>query len=147
MLTADQLREAHAQGVECGAHSHTHPELDQLPGPAAADEARRSREVLEDLLGARVESFAYPFGYHRRTVREAVREAGFRSACAVGHLTADEALDRFAIPRLIVADTTDVAELQSLMQATASPLDRALVRAKDVTWRSARRALRLLRRR
>ena len=73
-----------------------------------------------------------------------MRNAGFRSACAVGHLVADESLDRFAIPRLIVYETTGVAELQLLLQRASSSVDRALVRAKDVMWRSARRAFRLL---
>jgi peptidoglycan/xylan/chitin deacetylase (PgdA/CDA1 family) len=146
MLTPEQLRDVQAHGVECGAHSHTHPELDQLRASAVAAEVRRSREVLEDLLGSRVNSFAYPFGYHRRRTKTAVRNAGFLSACAVGHLVADKSLDRFAIPRLIVCDKTSVAELQSLLQGAASPIDRARVHAKDLTWRSARRALRLLRR-
>ncbi|HEX3835257.1 MAG TPA: polysaccharide deacetylase family protein [Solirubrobacteraceae bacterium] len=143
MLTSEQLRDVHAHGVECGAHSHTHPQLDLLRADAVTAEMRRSREVLEDLLGTRVDSFAYPFGYHRRATRNAVRAAGFRSACAVGHLVADESLDRFAVPRLIVSDTTSVAELQLLLQQrTPSPADRALVRAKDLTWRSTRRFLR-----
>ncbi len=141
MLTADQLRDVHAHDVECGAHSHTHPELDRLRTPAVVAEVRRSKEVLEDLLAAHVDSFAYPFGYHRRPSRDAVRDAGFRSACAVGNLAADESLDRFAIPRLIVSDSTGVAELKLLLRRKPSPVDRALAHAKDFTWRSARRAL------
>jgi peptidoglycan/xylan/chitin deacetylase (PgdA/CDA1 family) len=145
MLTPEQLRDVHAHGVECGAHSHSHPQLDQMRADAATAEVRRSRDVLEDLLGTRVDSFAYPFGYHRRATRNVVRAAGFRSACAVAHLVAGESLDPFALPRLIVSDTTGVAELQLLLQQTPSPVDRALVRTKHLTWWSARRVLRLLR--
>jgi peptidoglycan/xylan/chitin deacetylase (PgdA/CDA1 family) len=144
MLTADQLRDVHARGVEVGAHSHTHPELDMLGPTDMAAEVRRPREVLEDLLSAPVSSFAYPFGYHRRPVRDAVREAGYASACAVGHLGATEPLDRYAIPRLIVLDTTSPSDLKVLLERGWSGLDRALVRAKDLTWRSVRRARRLL---
>lgn len=144
ILTPEQLRDVRAHGVECGAHSHTHPELDLLRAPVVADEVRRSREVLEGLLMAPVDSFAYPFGYHRPSVRDAVRDAGFRSACAVGNLVADESLDRFAIPRLIIRDTTGVADLQRLLERQRSPVDAALASAKAFTWRSARRLRRAL---
>jgi peptidoglycan/xylan/chitin deacetylase (PgdA/CDA1 family) len=140
MLTEAQLRDVHGHGVECGAHTHTHPELDRLPASRVTSEVRHSKEVLEDVLNARVSTFSYPYGYHRRSVRNAVRSAGFESACAVGQLVADESLDRFAIPRLSMSCTTTVPELRRLLERTESLSDRALVQVKQVAWRWVRRA-------
>src|SRR5436853_2185524 len=44
MLTWDQIVEINAQGIECGGHSHTHPQLDLLPLSAARREVVQSKE-------------------------------------------------------------------------------------------------------
>jgi len=85
MLTWSQIREAAAEGVEIGGHSHSHPQLDQLPGTALAEELTRSKDLLEQRLGRPVAAMAYPYGYSSRRVRRAVAAAGYRSACAVAN--------------------------------------------------------------
>ena len=64
MLTWSQARELCDAGWEIGAHSRTHPDLTRLPSERVEAEMRDSRAVLEDRLGVRVSSFAYPFGRH-----------------------------------------------------------------------------------
>ena len=60
MLSWRQLRELDRAGVEIGAHSHSHPQLDTLPSTEAWSEILLSKCQIEDHLGHRVESFAYP---------------------------------------------------------------------------------------
>ena len=79
-LSWSELREVHAAGVECGSHSRTHPQLDVEPEARARDEIFGSKKALEDGIGAAVRSFAYPFGYFNRRVRELVRESAYESA-------------------------------------------------------------------
>ncbi|HWE63502.1 MAG TPA: polysaccharide deacetylase family protein, partial [Chloroflexota bacterium] len=62
MLTWEQLADVAAEGVECGAHSLSHPQLDILSSAAARDEVMRSRWLLEQRLGRQVATFAYPHG-------------------------------------------------------------------------------------
>jgi peptidoglycan/xylan/chitin deacetylase (PgdA/CDA1 family) len=102
MMTWPQLREAAALGIELGAHSHSHVDLDILSPSAARNEVLRSRALLEDGIGRPVESFAYPYGKHCEWLREEVRAAGFGSACAVGHALAVDGADNFAIARVAV---------------------------------------------
>ena len=71
MLSWAQLREIAAAGVEIGAHSHTHRELDTLPRAEAAWEVAHSRARLQDELGRPVATFAYPYGYSTAHVRAA----------------------------------------------------------------------------
>jgi peptidoglycan/xylan/chitin deacetylase (PgdA/CDA1 family) len=95
--------------VEVGAHSVTHPSLARLPLDRQRQEVHASKRQLEELVGAPVASFAYPFGgyddFDHRTVR-VVQEAGFERACAnlPGRLT--QRTDPFRIPRLVVRDWT-----------------------------------------
>lgn len=83
IMTADEVGELHRAGVEVGAHTVTHPDLRTLSFEAARDEVRDSREQLEDIIGAPVDVFAYPFGFANATAIEAAGAAGVRAACRV----------------------------------------------------------------
>ena len=62
MLSWREIREMHAYGIEFGAHTLTHPDLTRLPLVEIETEMRESKERIEQILGADVSSFAYPFG-------------------------------------------------------------------------------------
>ena len=85
MLCWNQIREAAAAGVEIGAHSHAHPQLDQITPSQLQDELAVSKALLEDGIGRAVPSLAYPFGYSNARVRQAARATGYRHACAVAN--------------------------------------------------------------
>jgi peptidoglycan/xylan/chitin deacetylase (PgdA/CDA1 family) len=108
MLSWSQVEECDAAGVEVGAHSHSHAQLDQLPDAALRDELSRSRRLLEERLGHDVPHLAYPYGYSSARVRRAVADAGYRLAAAVGNLAAAPGSDGYALPRLTVARDTDL---------------------------------------
>ncbi len=100
------VRAMRDQGMEIGAHTHSHPNLARLTPSAAREELRRSKEVLEDRLGHRVDAMAYPFGKPRRhfgpdTV-DMVAEAGYRTACAVLFRGVRPSDSPLAIPRFFV---------------------------------------------
>ena len=115
MLTWAQVAEVNAAGIECGAHSHTHVQLDTVPLSEAREEIARSKRELEQHLNQPVETFAYPYGYHTARVRELVQEAGFISACAVKHAVSTVDDDRFALSRIIIAADTDVDHFADLV--------------------------------
>lgn len=80
MMTADELRALAAAGVELGAHTVSHPDMEQLGAEACRCEAADSRAALEELTGGPVTSFAYPFCRYGPAAIEGVRAAGFTSA-------------------------------------------------------------------
>ena len=55
-----RLRELPSFGIDIGAHSVSHPDLRRLGAKELRDECERSRKELEDGLGRKVTSFAYP---------------------------------------------------------------------------------------
>ncbi|WP_042393196.1 polysaccharide deacetylase family protein [Streptacidiphilus carbonis] len=146
MLCWKQLDEIAAEGVEVGGHSHSHPELDQLDPIALREELVRNLGLLEDRLQRPVSSFGYPFGYSDRRVRDAVRAAGYRAACAVSNAVASpDRQSPFALSRLTVSERTTPEAFRGLAQGRGvSRLlrrERALTKGYAVV-RGVRRGLR-----
>lgn len=106
MLSWSQVAECDAAGIEVGAHSHSHAQLDQLPDAALRDELARPRRLLAERLGHEVPHLAYPYGYSSARVRRAVADAGYRLAASVGNFAAGPGADGYALPRLTVARDT-----------------------------------------
>lgn len=139
MLNWPELRDISSAGIEIGAHSVSHPQLDIL-GPAKADaEIRGSKLALEDQLGHAVQSFAYPHGYASRTTRRLVREAGFTSACRVRHALASTAEDVFALSRIIMTSSIGIDELDKMLSGSTLPVAPPSDRLAATGWRMVRR--------
>lgn len=64
-LSTEELRALHQRGHVIGAHTHTHPVLTDLTLEEAVAEIRLSKDVLEGLIEAPVEHFAFPYGMRR----------------------------------------------------------------------------------
>jgi peptidoglycan/xylan/chitin deacetylase (PgdA/CDA1 family) len=144
MLTWGQIAEISASGVECGAHSHSHPQLDTLAPFATRDEIIRSKTVLEDHLGRQVSTFSYPHGYYSSTVRQIVQQGGYSSACAVKHAMSSTTDDHFALARIIVTADTGVESLGRLLAGEGLRVAPIRERAPTKIWRLVRRSTRLL---
>lgn len=145
MLTWQQVREVAAAGIEIGAHSHTHPQLDQLPGGQLARELADSKSLLEDRLGTAVPGLAYPFGYSSARVRRAVLDAGYGYACAVANAMASTVPDDlFAVPRLTVGRGTRLTAFGKMVCGRQVPVLFARERALSKGWAVARRTRALL---
>jgi peptidoglycan/xylan/chitin deacetylase (PgdA/CDA1 family) len=140
MLDWDQVRELAGAGCEIGGHSHTHPELDQLDDDRLREELMRCREIVTDELGAEPTSFAYPYGYSSRRVRQAVRAAGYAQALAVGNALAHRSQGPFALRRVTVRRSTDAAEFTQLLEGRAIARNFARDRALTKGYAVLRRA-------
>lgn len=139
MLRWSELADCRDGPVEIGAHSHTHPELDVAPVPRMLAEVRRSKLVLEDRLGVRVDSFAYPHGYHSGVVRDAVRSAGFTSACAVKNALSHPRDDVLALARVTMTADTGPDALAAILAGEGPPRSWRGERLRTRGWRQARR--------
>lgn len=103
LMTATQLREWHAGGMEIGAHTRSHPRLTQCDETQLRDEVHGGKAELEDLLAQPVTQFCYPYGDHDDRVAEATREAGFIAATTTDRGRAIPATDPWRLPRIQVA--------------------------------------------
>ena len=78
-LNRSQIRELAGRGHVIGSHSVSHPaRFNTLPFHRIATEWARSRAVLEDIIGQRVDVASVPGGYYSSVVARAAGEAGIR---------------------------------------------------------------------
>jgi peptidoglycan/xylan/chitin deacetylase (PgdA/CDA1 family)/glycosyltransferase involved in cell wall biosynthesis len=82
LMSVAQLKELDRSGIEIGSHTVTHPRLPIVSPESAQCEIRKSKDVLEQLLGSAVLSFAYPYGELSQAVKDFVGEAGYKFAVA-----------------------------------------------------------------
>lgn len=90
-LSSDELVALRVRGHTLGSHSHSHFDLASLPPDKARDEIRTGKLRLEQIIGERVEHFAYPYGMRRHFTRElhaTALECGFETIASgiPGHL-------------------------------------------------------------
>ena len=121
LMTAEQVRRIAESGLEIGSHGLAHRHLSTVDPAALAAEAGSSRSILQELTGARIAGFCYPYGDLSATVVAAVRAAGYDYACAV---TRTPRAGRFAIPRTYVGDRDHGARLAAkwLRHRMAAPV-------------------------
>lgn len=102
LMAAAELRALQRLGMEIGSHAISHRRMTELDPRELRVEATESKAAIEDLLGAAVRSFAYPYGAFDEACVSAVRDAGYRSACttAPGWMLRDG--DPFRLRRLTV---------------------------------------------
>lgn len=109
LLSASQVRELAAAGMEIGSHSTTHVPLAGLPASQLETEVSGSRASLGEVMRAPVRGFAYPYGSMDAAARRAVRDAGYDYACAVQTPMAD--LGIMALPRVYVGEQDGAARM------------------------------------
>lgn len=77
-MTAEEVRALALGGHLVGSHSHSHPTHMGLLGPGElAEEWRRSREILGEILGEAPLSASVPGGYLSRAVAQEAADAGY----------------------------------------------------------------------
>ena len=121
-LTWSEVRELHAEGIEFGSHTVTHPDLRSL-GPEQIDyELGYSKETIEQKLGAPVPSFAYPFAFPEedrdftRYLFDALENHGFENGVSTIIGRARAGSNRYCLPRLPVNTWDDAALLRAKLE-------------------------------
>jgi peptidoglycan/xylan/chitin deacetylase (PgdA/CDA1 family) len=127
------------EAVELGAHTITHPRLDELGPIEVEQQVCGSKVRLEELLERPVTSFAYPHGAHDRQVRQAVIAAGFHSAAAVKNAISHRADDPWAIARWTVDSGTDAERIAEVLDGRGVPRAWRRERLRTRGYRTVRR--------
>jgi len=80
MLSWDEVREMSDHGISFGAHTLTHPLLTHIPPKQAQNEIHLSKKIIEEQIGKRVITFAYPGGDFDARIKKMVKDAGYSAA-------------------------------------------------------------------
>lgn len=84
-LTWGDIRELHAEGIRFGSRTVTHPDLRSMEPEQIDYELGYSKEVIEQELGAAVDSFSYPFPFPEedrdfaRFIGDTLENQGFKN--------------------------------------------------------------------
>ena len=114
-LTWKEVRELSDSGVEFGSHTVTHPKLYQLSDAQIFDELCRSKSTIEDKIGRRVDSFAYPYAIPQGDSRFLLRlkkiliDVGYKTCFCTTIGRATRHSDSLLIERLPVNEDDDEA--------------------------------------
>jgi peptidoglycan/xylan/chitin deacetylase (PgdA/CDA1 family) len=122
IVSREEVLELAQAGVEIGAHTVDHVELNDLPFEQALDQLRRSRATLEDLLGKEVTSMAYPYGRPTGQTPLAAQRAGYELACAC---TGPGPWEPFNLPREPIHPSATPLRLRLKMAGLYGPVHAA----------------------
>jgi peptidoglycan/xylan/chitin deacetylase (PgdA/CDA1 family) len=121
-LTWNQVFELSKAGVAFGSHSVTHPQLHLADPATQRRELKESKDSIEQVLGAKVHSFSYPYAFpeqdeaftHR--LREELSECGYTNGVStiVGRAAAGG--DNFFLKRLPINDADDPALFRAKLE-------------------------------
>jgi peptidoglycan/xylan/chitin deacetylase (PgdA/CDA1 family) len=146
LMNEGELLDLYAAGWELGAHSVTHPDMEQLAKTDCLREMRESREWLERLTGMPVRTFAYPFCKYGPAAREAAREAGFIAAVTCN---ARGSWEPFEMKRTMITGKDGMPSFALKLAGVYEPLFHSRVgrAARALTRRARHRVRSLLERR
>ena len=82
-LDWDELRDLKQAGCDIQSHGCSHRRLRELTPDDLAEEAARSKALLEEHLGNGVDLYGYPFGGVSVEYADALRATGYRAAVTV----------------------------------------------------------------
>jgi peptidoglycan/xylan/chitin deacetylase (PgdA/CDA1 family) len=118
-LTWQEVRELHAEGIQFGSHTVTHPDLRSMDPDLLDYELGQSKEVIEQNLGVAVESFSYPFSFPEedrdftRFLEDLLQNLGFTHGVSTILGRACKKDNRYFLPRLPMNSWDDARLLQA----------------------------------
>lgn len=102
MLSWEEIEEMKREGFSFGSHTHTHPNLLELPRDKVLSEIRDSKRILEERLEETISFFAYPYGKFNSQIEEIVKEAGYSGAFSTLPGTNGRNEDPFLLRRILI---------------------------------------------
>lgn len=114
-LTWQEVRELRAAGIRFGSHTASHPVLYKHSWPEIENELAASKENMEQALGEKIATFAYPYAFpqHDRKFAEKfqklLRQLGYQNCATtvIGRVRSSD--NPFCLKRLPVNDDDDQA--------------------------------------
>jgi peptidoglycan/xylan/chitin deacetylase (PgdA/CDA1 family) len=103
LMDAAAVRQLHREGAHFGSHAMSHPRLSKLSSAEMRAEIFDSKAVLEDVLGAAVPDFCYPYGDYNTEARDLVQAAGYRTGLTCIRGAANTAHNPFELPRKAIS--------------------------------------------
>jgi peptidoglycan/xylan/chitin deacetylase (PgdA/CDA1 family) len=112
ILSKSMLKELCDLGVEIGAHTVDHVKLTKTARNNAIEQVKQSKDILEEITGKPINSFAYPHGDFNSEVIDIVIESGFSNALTCVNNSAEFAKSPFEIPRKYITYSDNLEQFK-----------------------------------
>jgi peptidoglycan/xylan/chitin deacetylase (PgdA/CDA1 family) len=104
-LSSEEILEMSRAGISFGSHSCSHPILSNISPGQAQDEIIKSKAKIEQIVGEKVDFFAYPNGTKRDfndRIIEILKDSGYKAAftCIAGRNRQAADVDLFSLRRI-----------------------------------------------
>lgn len=106
LMSAQELHQWRKGGQEVGGHTRHHVRLLEMDAKTSHEELQRCKLELEQVTGAAVNHFCYPYGAYAASHVEMARQAGFSTATTTQRSRCLHGEDMFQLPRVPVLRTT-----------------------------------------
>jgi len=134
MLSWDQIKQLDQAGIEIGAHTVSHPDLRQLTQDQVREEIVTSKQSIEQALGKKADTFAYPYGLYGPAAAGVAKQA-FQASCT----TLLKRADTDPINELPRVDMFYIQTQQAMQELVTGRMDKRLTLRR---WaRALRRAM------
>ncbi|WP_158618731.1 polysaccharide deacetylase family protein [Methylomusa anaerophila] len=111
-LSAAELAEMKAAGMEIASHSYTHRDLSTLSRQEQLAEIVKSKEVLDRLLSQDTRHFCYPYSGYDPATLEILKEKGFKLAVTTTPGWARPGDDFLLIKRIWMGNSVDLSRFE-----------------------------------
>ncbi len=112
-MTKEEILALQERGNEIGAHTRTHPHLDQLSANEALAEIAGSKQDLLTMGVTSVDTFSYPYGDYNDTVVSLVRSSGYSGARTSDDGLNDSSTDPMLLKFIWVTPEITFAEVKA----------------------------------
>jgi len=122
LMTQQDWLTWYGAGMDVGSHTQTHANLTELSDEAARQQIVQSKDELQEMLGAEVRHFCYPYGWFKPEHEDLVRAAGYITATSTRRGRMQTGDNPYALNRIMVARATN--PLQFFMKVTTAYEDK-----------------------
>ena len=107
ILSSDQIIKMQQSGIiSFGSHTVTHPNLDQINKDDVELELKDSKSKIENILGKKIKTIAFPDGAYNENVKIMSKEAGYTNLFAVNYRCESDKNDNSILNRYSISNTT-----------------------------------------
>jgi peptidoglycan/xylan/chitin deacetylase (PgdA/CDA1 family) len=106
LMNDSEVREWLKMGMDIGAHSQTHPNLNECTLRELDDEISKCRSELESKFLTTVTDFCYPYGKYNDLVVQFTKKSGYKTATTMNRGRAKFNSDHLRLPRIPITHHT-----------------------------------------
>ena len=127
LMNWEQIIELHEQGVSVGSHSCGHTRLSELSESEIYEDAKRSKNILEQKLAVEVTDYCYPYTVAGKQAQQVIASTGYKTALGGKGGNPPDRQNPFNIPRIEIFGSDSMDEfIKKLPEPSPAPVSQRL---------------------